>query len=128
MNEWQGLKSIICVHSFRTIKEKTTDERRYYISSLASDPEGLGRAIRNHWGIENKVHWILDVGFLEDKLKAKAGFIAENLAVVRHLALNLLKNDKTTKYSIANKRLKAALNPDYLPQLLKGLVSSKEKG
>jgi hypothetical protein len=69
----------------------------------------------------------LDVGFLEDKLKAKAGYIAENLAVVRHLALNLLKVDKITKYSIANKRMKAAINPDYLPQLLKGLITIIEK-
>jgi predicted transposase YbfD/YdcC len=126
-NEWKGLKSIICVHSFRTIKEKTTNEKRYYISSLAPDPGRLGDVIRSHWGIENKVHWMLDVGFLEDKLKAKAGFIAENLAVVRHLSLNLLKSDKTTKYSIANKRLKAALNPDYLPQLLMGLISMASK-
>ena len=122
-----ALKSIVCVHSFRTIKEKTTEERRYYISSLAAEPERLGNGIRSHWGVENKVHWILDVGFSEDKLKAKAGFIAENLAVVRHLALNLLKKDTTTKYSIANKRLKAALNPDYLPQLFKGLVNASSK-
>ena len=127
MHEWKGLKSIVCVHSFRTIKEKTTDERRYYISSLVPEPERLGNGIRSHWGVENKVHWILDVGFLEDKLKAKAGFIAENLAVVRHIALNLLKKDTTTKYSVANKRLKAALNPDYLPQLLKGLVTVRGK-
>jgi predicted transposase YbfD/YdcC len=127
MHEWKGIESIVCVHSFRTIKEKTTDERRYYISSLAPEPERLGNGIRSHWGVENKVHWILDVGFLEDKLKAKTGFIAENLAVVRHLALNLLKSDKTTKYSIANKRLKAALNPDYLPQLLKGLITPSNK-
>lgn len=127
MHEWKGIKSIVCVHSFRTIKEKTTDERRYYIASLSPEPERLGNLIRSHWGIENKVHWILDVGFLEDKLKAKAGFIAENLAVIRHLALNLLKSDKTTKYSVANKRLKAALNPDYLPQLLKGLLHTNDR-
>ena len=125
--EWKGITSIVCVHSFRTIKGKTTDERRYYISSLTPDPKRLGNGIRGHWGVENKVHWILDVGFLEDKLKAKAGFIAENLAVIRHLALNLLKSEKTTKYSTANKRLKAALNPDYLPLLLKGLIITNGK-
>lgn len=121
-DDWKGIQSIVCVHSFRTIKGKTSEEKRYYITSLPSLAERIGGVIRSHWGIENKVHWTLDVGFLEDKLKARAGNIAANLAVLRHLSLNLLKMDKTTKRSIENKRFKAALNNDYLEDLLKGLI------
>jgi predicted transposase YbfD/YdcC len=119
--EWKNLQSIVCVHSTRQINEKVSEERRYYISSLPSNPNRQARAIRSHWGIENTVHWILDVGFQEDKLKAKAGNIAENLAVIRHVCLNLLKKDKFTRAGIANKRLKAALDQEYLLHLLSGI-------
>jgi len=119
--DWKNLKSIVCVYSTREIKGKISEERRYYISSLPSDPNLQAKAIRTHWGIENKVHWMLDVGFQEDKLKAKAGNIAENLAVIRHICLNLLKQDKSTKAGIANKRIKAVTNESYLLHVLGGL-------
>lgn len=120
-NDWKGLKSIICIRSKRMIKEKASEEVRYYIASTPAGAEQQGKEIRTHWGIENKVHWVLDVGFLEDKLKAKSGHIAENLAVMRHVSLNLLKCDKTTKLSIVKKRFKSALNQDYLVHVLNGL-------
>lgn len=125
-NDWKGLKSIICIRSKRTIKTKTSEEVRYYIASTPASAEQQGKEIRTHWGIENKVHWVLDVGFLEDKLKAKSGHIAENLAVMRHISLNLLKCDKTTKLSIVKKRFKSALNQDYLVHVLNGLFKITE--
>jgi predicted transposase YbfD/YdcC len=125
-DEFKKLQSIICVCSKRTIGDKTSKEKRYYISSLLPDPERQGNAIRSHWGIENRVHWILDVTFDEDKLKAKTGHIAENLAVIRHIVMNLLKNDKKTKGSIAKKRFKAALNEAYFLEVLKGFFSFQQ--
>lgn len=124
-NEWKGLQSIVCIRSKRTIKEKTTEEARYYISSVAPNAEQQGNAARAHWGIENKVHWILDVGFKEDTIKAKVGNIAENLAVLRHIALNVLKNDKETKLSIAKKQFKAAINNEYVLKLLGSMFEKK---
>jgi len=124
-NKWKNLRSIACVDSKRIVKGHTSREKRYYISCLPPDPERLGNLIRSHWGIENKVHWILDVAFQEDQLKAKTGHIAENLAVIRHMALNLLKRDKSGKASIVKKRFKAALNESYLTELLNGLLGSE---
>lgn len=120
-NEWAGLKSIVCVHSKRELAGKISKEKRYYISSLIPDPKQQGNCIRSHWGIENRVHWVLDFAFQEDKLKAKAGNIGENMAVMRHVSLNLLKAEKSSKASIPKKRFKAALNEDYLLIILEGL-------
>jgi len=103
-------------------KATEREERRYYISSLPANPKLQGSHIRSHWGIENKVHWMLDVGFNEDRLKAKGGNIAPNLAVIRHMALNCLKQEKTIKAGIANKRLQAAWNPAYLLKVLGNLI------
>ena len=119
--EWTGLKSIVCIHSYRDVAGKISREKRYYISSLSADPKRQGNCIRSHWGIENRVHWVLDFAFQEDGLKAKAGNIGENMAVMRHMTLNLLKSEKSSKASIPKKRFKAALNEDYLLTLLVGL-------
>jgi hypothetical protein len=73
---------------------------------------------RNHWGIENKLHWVLDMAFREDECRVRQGYSAENLARLRHMALNLLKQDKTAKVGIRNKRLKAGWDMDYLVHLL----------
>lgn len=124
-DEWKGLQSIVCIRSKRTVREKTTEEVRYYISSLPPNAEQQGNVARTHWGIENKVHWILDVAFKEDTIRARAGNIAENLAVLRHIALNMLKNDKETKLSIAKKQFKAAINNDYVLKLIGLLVNRK---
>jgi predicted transposase YbfD/YdcC len=124
-NEWKGLQSIVCIRSKRTIKEKTTEEARYYISSTPPNAAQQGIAARIHWGIENKVNWMLDVGFREDTIRAKAGNIAENLAVLRHMALNVLKNDKETKLSIAKKQFKAAINNEYVLKLLRSIFKRK---
>lgn len=116
-DRWRGLKSIILLISERTADGKTSVERRMYISSLAADAQRVAYTIRSHWGIES-CHWTLDVGFREDSLKARAGNIAENLSMIRKMALALLKQDKKTDGGIELKRKKAGWNPDYLLELM----------
>lgn len=111
---WKGLAGIICIESERTVGGKTSKERRHYISSLKTGLEDIGLLIRGHWGIENGAHWILDVAFREDNQTARAGHIAENLSLIRRMALNYLKQEKTAKIGVANKRLKAAYDRSYL--------------
>jgi predicted transposase YbfD/YdcC len=116
--KWEGLKSVGLVESTRQVDGKTTIERRYYLSSLALGAETFARAVRSHWGVENKVHWVMDVCFREDQSRARTGYAAENLATLRRLALNLLKREKTKKRGIRGKQLNASWDHAYLLQLL----------
>jgi predicted transposase YbfD/YdcC len=93
LKKWEGLKSVGVVESTREVNGEQTMERRYYLSSLALDGELFARAVRSHWGVENKVHWVMDVCFNEDQSRARAGYAAENLATLRRLALNMLKRE-----------------------------------
>lgn len=115
---WEGLNIIGMVESQRTIHGKTSTENRYYIGSIENNAELFGRSVRHHWGIENSLHWCLDMGFREDESRIRKGHSAENFAVMRHIAVNLLKQDKTTKLGVKNKRLKAGWDTDYLVNLL----------
>ena len=117
-SKWEGLKSFGMIESVREVEGKTTTERRYYLSSLALDVATFARAVRSHWGVENKVHWIMDVCFREDQSRARAGYAAENLATLRRLALNLLKREKTKKRGIKGKQLNASWDHAYLLRLL----------
>jgi predicted transposase YbfD/YdcC len=90
---WQDLQSFVCVKSTRTHKEKTTEELRYYMTNLPPDAEHLAKPIRIHWGVENKLHWQLDVSFGEDLCKIRMGQAAENFSLVRKMCLNMLKAD-----------------------------------
>ncbi len=117
-NAWKGLQTIICVHSERIIKGKKSQEDRYYISSLPPLTKDIASFIRKHWGIENKVHWILDVAFREDNQKAKAGHLSENFSLLRRIALNYLKQDKKVKAGIEIKRKKAGWDNNYLLHIL----------
>ena len=116
--KWEGLKSVGMVESTREVDGKTTVERRYYLSSLPLGAETFARAVRSHWGVENKVHWVMDVCFREDQSRARAGYAAENLATLRRLALNLLKREKTKKRGIRGKQLNASWDHAYLLRLL----------
>lgn len=115
---WKGLRSIGLVICERTVDGKTTVESRYYISSLQSDAAELARAVRSHWRIENSLHWVLDVVFREDDSRMRIGHSAHNFAIVRHLALNLLKHEHTLKAGTKAKRMKAAMDHDYLLRVL----------
>ena len=102
-----------------TATGKTEREIRYYITSLRPDAERLNASIRQHWGIENKLHWVLDVGFREDLDRKRAGHAAQNFSVLNRIALNPLKQDKTSKRGVHGKRLKAGWDNDYLLPLLR---------
>jgi predicted transposase YbfD/YdcC len=117
-SKWEGLRSVGMVESVREVGGKSTVERRYYLASLCSGVETFARAVRSHWGVENKVHWVMDVCFREDQSRARAGYAAENLATLRRLALNLLKREKTKKRGIRGKQLNASWDHAYLLRLL----------
>ena len=117
-DKWEGLRSVGMVESIRQIDGKSTLERRYYLSSLPVEVETFGRAVRGHWGVENKLHWVMDVCFREDQSRARQGYAAENLATLRRLALNLLKREKTKRRGIRGKQLNASWDHPYLLRLL----------
>jgi predicted transposase YbfD/YdcC len=116
---WAGLRSIAMVESERQLAAKATTEIRYFISSLPSDATRLAQAIRGHWGIENSLHWVLDVAFREDLSRIRKDHAPENFAILRHIALNLIRSDKSTKGSVRTKRLRAGWDLGYLATLLR---------
>lgn len=116
---WVGLQSIIAVTATRESGSKVTEETRYFISSLsANNPAKLEHAVRAHWAIENNLHWVLDIAFDEDSNRTRKGHSAANLAIIRHIALNLIKKEKTSKVGVKTKRLKAGWNNDYLLRII----------
>jgi predicted transposase YbfD/YdcC len=117
--EWEGLKAIGVCYSERTAQGKTTSEVRYFISSKKAGARYFGKVLRNHWRIENCLHWQLDVNFGEDHSRVRKRSAAENLALLRRLTLSLLQAHPD-KRSVAKKRFAAALNPDFLEEILLG--------
>jgi predicted transposase YbfD/YdcC len=117
--DWAGLTTIGLCHSERTVAGQTTGEARYFIGSQRAGATFYGRALRNHWGIENALHWQLDVTFREDDNRVTRRNAAENLALLRRLTLSLL-HAHPDKLSIAKKRFAAALDPDFLEEILRG--------
>jgi predicted transposase YbfD/YdcC len=118
-HDWNSLQSIIAVAAKREIGDKVTEETRYFISSLdANDPKRLERVVRAYWAIENNLHWVLDIAFDEDSNRARKGHSAANFAVIRHIALNLIKAEKTSKVGVKIKQLKAGWDNDYLLRIL----------
>lgn len=121
LENWRSLHSIVKIYSERTIKntEEKSVECRYYISSIKDDAKRLNEAIRSHWGIENNLHWCLDVIFKEDGQLKRAGNAAENFNIINKAALGLLDNEKSTKHFKPMKRMKAAHSDDYRELILK---------
>jgi len=120
--DWKGLKAVGVVEYSRTVNGVTTVDRRYYIMSRKLTPRQFADRVRRHWGIENKLHWVLDMAFREDESRVRTGHAQENLVMLRHLTLNLLREDKTKKVGIKNKRLGAGWDHDYLLLLLEGMA------
>jgi predicted transposase YbfD/YdcC len=117
-SEWAGLQSLGMVERQRTVAGKTTVEVHYYLTSLAGSGRQFGEAVRTHWSVENGLHWVLDVAFQEDQSRLRRDHAAENFAVLRHLALSLLRQESTCSNGIKVKRLKAAWDDNYLTRVL----------
>ena len=120
LGDWLGLQSIGMIEAKRSTKEGTSVKRRYFISSLESNAKQLLHAVRTYWGIENKLHWVLDLAFREDESRVRKGNGPQNFAVLRHIALNLLKREDTAKISIRAKRKMAGWDNDFLLTVLTG--------
>jgi len=118
-DEWAGLKSVFMVDSARDIKGAVTAERRFFISSLAVDAKKALEVSRAHWNVENQLHWRLDVQFNEDQCRARTRNAAENLAILRRIALNMLNGEKTKKRGVKGKQKFASWDHDYLLKLLR---------
>ncbi|MEO5336109.1 MAG: ISAs1 family transposase [Magnetospirillum sp. WYHS-4] len=118
--DWKGLRSIAAVICARTDKKtgRTASETRFYIASLPPEAKRILDTSRTHWGIENNLHWTLDVTFREDACRSRKDNAPLNLALVRKIALNLVRQDKSCKLPLKRKRLKAALEPDYRAALI----------
>jgi predicted transposase YbfD/YdcC len=121
VNKWENLTTVVKIHSTREFKNSDKLKEtatRYYISSLKTSAEYFQKAIRAHWGVENKLHWTLDVAFSEDASRKRIGNSAQNFSLITKIALNLLKNEKTAKQGVKGKRFKAALDNQYLIKAL----------
>jgi predicted transposase YbfD/YdcC len=119
---WTGLQSVVRIESERRLAQQQSQEVRHYIASLPGDAKFLNHIIRTHWSIENQLHWILDVTFREDDSRIRQGYGPENMALLRHIALNLLKQEQSAKIGVQNKRLRAGWDNDYLLKILSGLT------
>ncbi len=114
---------MVKVQAERRLGQEKTVQEQYYISSLAGSTKELLGAARTHWHIENGLHWVLDIAFSEEECPIRKGYGAQNFAALRHIALNLLKQEKTAKMGNKAKRLRAGWDEDYLLKVLSGLFN-----
>ena len=119
-DDWAGLRSVCRVDSKRTVKGVESNETRYYISSLKVNPEKALAAIRAHWGIENKLHWVLDVEFGEDRSRVRKLNAAQNLNTLKKFALDFLRKDKTTNHILKKKRRIMMWDDEMLQRIIVG--------
>ncbi|MBA3789586.1 ISAs1 family transposase [Patescibacteria group bacterium] len=117
-HQWLGLQTVVMVVRIRHLWNKTTREVQFYLSSLPSDALRIGRAIRQHWGIENQLHWVLDVSFGEDASRIRNGHSPENFTLLRRMAISLLNQETSTKRSLRQKAKRAAMDCNYMLQVL----------
>ena len=115
---WVGLQSIVMVVRVRHLWNKTTREVQFYLSSLPCNAVEIGRAIRAHWGIENQLHWVLDVTFGEDASRIRTKNSPENFALLRRMAVSLLNQETSSKRSLRQKAKRAAMDSNYMLQVL----------
>ena len=115
---WPNLRTLVMMESERRVGHRTSRETRYFIASIENDAALALRAVRGHWDIENELQWVLDIAFREDECRVRKDYGPQNFAVLRHIALNLLKQDTTATLGIKNKRLQAAWDERYLLTLL----------
>ncbi len=124
VSAWQDLAALVVILSERTVNGKTTLECRFYITSCqGKSAVYFLKSTRDHWPVENKLHWVLDVAFREDESRLRKGNGAENFSMLRRMALNLLKKEKIDKTGIETKRLRAGWDNDYLKTVLAGLCT-----
>ncbi|AFY95793.1 transposase [Chamaesiphon minutus PCC 6605] len=122
LQKWKKLTSIGMVESVRVVGGKTSVETRYFISSLESDAQKLAEGIRSHWSIENSLHWVLDVAFKEDDSRIRKDNAPANFAILRHIAVNIISENKSRKLSVRSKRFLATLDEEYLTELLEAIL------
>ena len=118
VEQWAGLKTIVMVKRVRHLWNKTTRETMVYLTSLPCDAVAIARAIRIHWGIENQLHWVLDVTWGEDKSRIRRGHGGENMALLRRLAISVLNQENSNKRSLKQKAKRASMSPDYMLMVL----------
>ena len=123
-DKWLGLQTIVVVERTRHLWNKITHEVQFYLSSLPPDAQKLGKIIRQHWEIENQVHWVLDMNFDEDACRIRSGHSPHNIALIRRLALNMLRQETTLKRSLRQKQKRAAMDNNYMVTILKSFCQA----
>ena len=122
--QWSGLQTIVRVVRTRHLWNKTTQEVMFYLSSLPPEAQQLGKAIRQHWSIENQLHWVLDVTFGEDACRIRTGNAPENMALLKRWSINLLNQETSFKRSIRQKARRASMDVGYLLKVLEASIPS----